>query len=225
MWVAVGYAYDGVVYRTVNGRTFACRPPRPSSRPPTERQLATRLRFCRAAEYAHSALLNPPARAFYEKMGAALERAAYNVARSDYLQAPVISDIALALYGGRPEDEIIIHADDDTEVVCVDVIIKDMLDRVVERGTAVERSGVWVYEARTIAPAGQPLTIHVMAMDRPGNEVTRTVPWVPDTPSDAWLPPRDTATARRPTPARRDLPVARRATSNGHGAQRCRVIT
>jgi hypothetical protein len=107
---------------------------------------------------------------------------------TDYLKAPIIHDIALALYQGHPDDEIIVHASDDTQVVSVTVTIKNMVGAIVERGTARLYDGAWIYDATARAPVGQPLTIEVTAMDRPGNEVTRTTPWVPPFAADTWSP-------------------------------------
>ena len=167
------------VFRTRNDRTYASRLPERRRDDPTEAQLAQRLRFREAAAYARAALANPPARAFYADCGARKQLSAYAAAMRDALNAPVIHDIALTLYQGYPGDEIIVHASDDSEVAGVTVAIRDMTGRIIETGAARPYDGVWIYDATTRAPYGQPLTIVVTALDRPGNEVTRTKPWVP----------------------------------------------
>jgi hypothetical protein len=177
-----------VVYRNIGGRTFISRAPAPSNKPPTERQLAVRNRFRLAAVYAQAALSNPVARAFYERVAAAKDRTAFSAAQGDYLSAPVIRDIALTLYQGHPADEIVVVATDDTQVVSVKVTIRDMVGKVVEAGEAGLRHDIWLYVATKMAPAGQPLTVEVTAMDRAGNEVTRSTAWIPGADADAWTP-------------------------------------
>jgi hypothetical protein len=174
-----------LVFRSHGGRTIVSQRPAPRRDRPTERQLAQRLRFRAAAHYACSALANPAGLAFYAATARQRNLSPKSAAISDYLNAPVIHDIAFALYQGHAEDEIIIHATDDTEVVSVTVAIKDMTGRELERGPARLWDGAWIYDATTTAPAGHPLTIQVTAMDRPGNEVTRSTPWVPDQESTA----------------------------------------
>lgn len=167
------------VFHTHGGRTYVSRAPKRGRDDPSEAQLAQRLRFREAAAYARAALTNPPARAFYADCGARKKLSAHAAAVRDALNPPVIHDIALTLYQGYPEDEIIVHASDDAEVAGVTVAIRDMTGRTIETGAARLFDGAWIYDATTRAPYGQPLTIAVTALDRPGNEVTRTKPWVP----------------------------------------------
>lgn len=158
------------------------------ARRPTGRLIAQSRRFQFAAAYARGALANPPARRFYANLAADRAITSRSAAVRDFLHPPVIADIALALYQGQPDDEIIVHATDDAAVVGVTVAIRDRAGRLVEHGAARTWDGVWIYEATAIAPAGQPLTIEVTALDRPGNEVIRRVPWVPGATSSIWNP-------------------------------------
>lgn len=174
------------VFRKVGGRTIVASVPKRSCTAPTDRQIAQRQRFQKAARYARSILDNPPAREFYAALGTDRETTGYAAAVRDFLNPPIISDIALGLYQGRPEDEIIVRATDDTEVAGVTVTIRDRTGSVVETGQARPWDDVWIYDATVLAPAGQPLAIEVTAIDRPGNEVTRREPWVPGSNSGIW---------------------------------------
>ncbi len=174
------------VFRNVGGRTIVASAPVRSRTVPTERQIAQRQRFHLAVRYARSTLDHPPAHEFYAALGTDRETTAYAAAVRDFLNPPIISDIALGLYQGHPEDEIIVRATDDTEVAGVTVTIRDMTGSVVEKGEARPWDDVWIYDATVLAPAGRPLTIEATAMDRPGNEVTRRVPWVPSSNPGIW---------------------------------------
>jgi hypothetical protein len=142
---------------------------------------------------------NPPAAAFYAVTARRHRRAisVFAAAVRDKLNPPVIHDIALGLFDGRVGDEVIVHASDDTQVVEVCVVVKDMTGAVLERGSARRQDDVWVYELNAATPFGHPLTIEVTAMDRPGNEVTRTKPWVPSEPAPSH-PQAEASSATRP---------------------------
>ncbi len=51
----------GIIFRTVNGKTYASAPPRPSTTPPTPAQLAVRQRFAAMARARAAARNHPPA--------------------------------------------------------------------------------------------------------------------------------------------------------------------
>jgi hypothetical protein len=200
-----------LVFRKHGDRTIVSHVPVQRHRELTDAQLAHRRRFREANVYSRSALANPAVRAFYADLAGKRSSNPHAVAVGDFLRPPVIHDIALSLYQGHPEDEIIVHATDDSEVVSVTVTIKDVVGKVVERGPARERCEAWVYDATVRAPIGQPLTIEVTAMDRPGNAVTRSTPWVPANVADGTAVPP----AARP----------RRAKARRMPAALCRLIT
>jgi hypothetical protein len=179
LFVSLRGRIGDLIFRQQHGRTIVYSAPARRPVDPTARQLVQRQRFREATLYARNALSNPAARDFYTQSGRERGITAQAAAHRDRLSPPVIEDIALGLFDGLAGDEIVITAHDDSEVVEVRVQVKDMTGRLLERGVAVARPGAWVYEATTTAPVGHPLTIEVTAMDRAGNEVTRTTPWVP----------------------------------------------
>jgi hypothetical protein len=58
-------------------------------------------------------------------------------------------------------------------VTSVSVILKAADGTVLEQGAAVPADAGWRYDALTDIPAGAPITLEVMATDRPENKTVR----------------------------------------------------
>lgn len=171
--------FGDCVFRQRNGKTFIARCPRPSRRPPSLAQLATRQRFELGLRYAHAALSNPATAEIYRRLGSARGKPAFSIAMADYLRPPEIVLLDLAGYTGLVGDAIVIAVTDPGEVSYVHVALKDMTGRILESGPASYRGGCWVYRTTTRPAAGFPLTIEVTAKDLPGNIALKTAPWIP----------------------------------------------
>lgn len=169
---------DGWVYRQVKGKTVVAGAPNPEvPAEPSQAQLAQRKRFTAAQAYMKQVLADPCQREAYEAMARALGRRADKLVAGDFLNPPVVDRIDLSGYHGQPGDLIRVLATDDVEVVSVEVVLKTAAGAVLERGPATKLHGVWRYAATLPAPAGQRITIHATAKDRPGHDGRGEVPY------------------------------------------------
>ena len=143
----------------------------PSYKPEqSEKQKAQRLKFQAAMAYAKAALQNPETKAVYT--AAAKEgQNALNVAVADMMHAPVIHEINLDNYYGKPGDTILIKATDDFMVASVTVEIYDRNGGFIEGGnaTANEKGTEWTYTATTGSDDFYGNKVTVKAMDMPAN--------------------------------------------------------
>lgn len=163
-----------IVFRQRYGDTIMSKPPRPSSVPPTDKQLNSRERFLSATQYAKAVNANEALKAVY-KAAAKLGQSAYNVALTDAIKAPVIKEIDRSLYTGLSNSIIRINAFDDFKVESVSVIILSLTGDVLEQGKAVldPNSHYWLYSATTDIPDPTGCVINVQAIDLPGNMTTQ----------------------------------------------------
>jgi len=168
----------GLVFRRYGDRTFLSRKPDMSHVEPSPAQRAMRDRFRQAVAYAHGAMSDPLTAQPYRQAAERAGSRAFVLAVGDYLAAPTIETIDLALYNGRPGDQIVIFAHDDFEVCTVTIRILDPSGRELESGPAQPGSfacGPWLYTAqRALASPGQ-VVVHAAAADRPGNCVESIV--------------------------------------------------
>ena len=91
---------------------------------------------------------------------------------ADYLKPPVIEDIDLAAYHGRPGDVIGICARDDTQVTAVDIVLRDGAGVIKEQGPARPGGWDWRYTATHRFGPEEVITVEVTAHDRAGNATT-----------------------------------------------------
>jgi hypothetical protein len=96
---------------------------------------------------------------------------------SDFLTPPVIDQLDVSGYQRQAGDTIRILANDDIEVVSVEVTIRTASGVLIERGFAVPVHGVWCYHATSSASAAESLAFTATARDRPGNDVSKCVTW------------------------------------------------
>lgn len=172
-------AIDGVsgksgnlVFRRVRGGTVVAQRPKPSRRKPSAAQLAQRERFARATEYARQVLSDPWQRRAYEALAKTLGRRADKLVTSDFLTPPVVEEIDVSEYRGRPRGVVRVFATDDVEVIAVEIRITTKVGTIVEQGPAIKIHGVWCYTATASAPANTSLLVTATARDRPGNLAT-----------------------------------------------------
>lgn len=162
-------AIGGMVFRNYGGRTVVSARPRPSSKPPSEAQLLQRRAFADGVAYANEALKDPETKAFYVRAAQAAGGNHFARAVSDYLTPPEITRVVVEGLGEPGGGTIVTSASGDGTVVRIDVEILDTAGAVLERGAAERIDGAWRYRPEIEPPAGQPTTVRVSAIDRPGN--------------------------------------------------------
>lgn len=162
-----------MVFRRVRGKTIIAHRPDVRSRESSAAQQAQREKFALARAYAKSVLADPWQRQAYEKQAKLRNRRVDLLVVSDFLTPPVIELLDVSGYQGQAGGTIRILAEDDIEVVSVEVTIKTTSGQSIERGFAAPVHGVWCYRATTSAPADESLIVTAIARDRPGHEGMR----------------------------------------------------
>ena len=129
--------------------------------------------FKEATQYAKIQMKNPEAKAAYAKGITPKKNAAFRVALSDYLNAPVVHYIKAPGYTGAIGDTISIKATDDFKVTAVHLSIISASGKLLERGDAVQqlrKRHMWKYATTVANPDAPGTKIKVIAYDRPRNE-------------------------------------------------------
>jgi hypothetical protein len=181
-----------VVFRQINGRTFASARPRRRPVQPTVRQLEQQARFREATAYAQAAVADPARREIYTRM-TACESSAHSAAMRDFLCSPTITLLDVSRYTGHVGDAILVDATDDTAVATVKVEIRDQTSKLLESGFA-RFAGSWIYRTTTQPANGYPLVITSIARDHAGNQAHLAAPWIP--PGYAAIATDDTKPCR-----------------------------
>lgn len=163
---------DTHYYRNLHGKLQMCNLPGERKKS-TARQKDQMKRFRKASQYAKAETRNAAVKAHYAT-GICRERpSAYNVALSDYLNAPVIHYIRPKLYTGDVDSLITIKATDDFRVERVHVTIHTPDGKLLESGEAERNKRkpfMWNYRATVKNAKVSGSVIKVIAEDRPGNE-------------------------------------------------------
>ncbi|SHN44018.1 hypothetical protein [Chitinophaga sp. CF418] len=146
----------------------------PSTKPPTENQVAVQLKFERSLAYAQEAMSDPVKKLLYEK-AATGGQTAYNAAFRDAARPPRILEIDTKKYQGLVGNVIRILVKDVVRVESVKVTILSAAGAELEQGDAVPGTGnFWNYTV-TAANAALPGTrVVATAMDLPGNTTEKT---------------------------------------------------
>jgi hypothetical protein len=166
---ASGTIGDQVTYRQMGDETVvSAKPVMDPNRKPTEKQTEHRGKFSDAAAYATEALESEELKAEYAKT-APRGKSAYNMAVSDYFNAPVVKKISLA------NNVVSVLAKDDFRVASLQVSILSAGGEVLEEGEAVPNSvnrEKWTYTTSLTTEALAGATLRAAAKDLPGNEGT-----------------------------------------------------
>ena len=160
-----------MVFRTVHGQTHICKRPAMRSRT-TEKQTAVISKFRQATQYAKQQVGDPALKELYEHGITDRKLSAYQMAVSDYLNAPKVHSIDTQRYQGKIDDKILVAATDDFMVVGVKIIIVGSDGLVIEEGEAgpsLHRADHWSYKATVVNPSLPGTRIRAVAYDRPGN--------------------------------------------------------
>jgi hypothetical protein len=168
-----------LVFRRHLGKLITALRPKPTETPPSEAQNEQRKSFKRANQWAQKQLADPTAKTAYERAGERLQKTAFSAAMADFFSDPTIEEVDLKSYHGLAGDKIEISATDIVDVLGVHVLIRAADGSVIEEGEAVFGRPSWTYTATTPLPAGQPVTIEVVAADRAGNTATVSEPFPP----------------------------------------------
>jgi hypothetical protein len=165
---------DQFVYRQVSGRTIVAKPPKKSTKAPTERQVAVKMKFRKAAAWSKSVLTDPAVLLEYKLAGTKRGVNAYTSAMRDYLNPPSIDEIDTSKYLGQVGGIISIIAMDDFKVASVFVRIEKADGSLVEDGVATA-SGDGLHYLFTSSIAGNISgnKVIVTATDMPGNSIVK----------------------------------------------------
>jgi hypothetical protein len=152
-------------------RVVAYVAPAPGQSSAAAGQLAERTQFQDAHKYAKAARHKPEVWAKYQEEAALHNSSPVELAIADYMKGPVILDINLDRYRGKPGDPIRILATDGFRVAGVQVFITNGDGEAVESGLAVYKVGTSdrVYKAIIANPVLKGSRIRIEARDLPGN--------------------------------------------------------
>ena len=164
-----------IVFRQVNGKTIiAARPHRNPTTHPT--LISQNNRFRLASAYAKKALADPVLKEEYtaeaKKRGIINP---YNMAVSDYMKKPEISQVNTSAYTGkRIKEPINIEVTDNFKVIAVKVTIICQ-SSIIEEGYATFSTNIWQYYTTTLNPYPADTKIVITASDRAQNQDTQII--------------------------------------------------
>jgi hypothetical protein len=166
-----------IVFRVVKGVTVAAR--RTSKSPQnSEKQIAQQQRFQRASQYAKAKMLDPDAKAYYKALaGDKAFNTAFSAAVRDYLTDQKILSIDTNGFSGAVGSTIAVKVQDNAKTISMKVEIRLADDTLVETGNALLTPGdtEWKYVTTQSVTNLSGSKIIITAIDRPGNQVTRSV--------------------------------------------------
>ena len=164
------------VYRQRGGETIVATPPVRTA-PPTPKQIQQQTKFAQAAAYARNALLDPTLKEAYTTEAKKRRNVSpYNMAMTDFLRPPQITNVDHSAYTGDTSDQkIIIEVADAFKVVSVKVKITAANNSTLEEGTATLVKGKWEYTTTTNNATLTGTKITLTATDRPGNTTTKEI--------------------------------------------------
>lgn len=164
------------VYRQRGGETIVATPPVRTA-PPSPKQIQQQNKFAQAAAYARNALLDPTLKEAYTTEAKKRRNVSpYNMAMTDYLRPPVITEVNHSGYDGSASGQkIIIQVADAFKVTAVKVEIQNSDESTLEQGNATLKDGKWEYvtTATNASISGDKITL--TATDRPGNTTKKEI--------------------------------------------------
>jgi len=145
--------------------------------PPSQKQIQQQEKFARAAAYAKNALLDPSLKEAYTlEAKKRQDVSAYNMAMTDYLLPPQITNVDHSAYTGDASGEkIIIEAGDAFKITTMKVKITAANNSTLEEGNATLVNGKWQYTTTTANATLTGTKIILIATDRPGNTTTKEI--------------------------------------------------
>lgn len=166
---------DGLVYKTINGRTFLTKRAVFRNRQWSGRQRTWHERWAEAAKYAKAVWADPEAKAFYVALARRRKAwRAFSLAMGDAMNAPEVTALELLPASGGAA-AVRVEASDDVGVVRVEVLIRGPEGTVVERAEAQRRNDMrWWHDLRSGGGKTTPVEVEARVYDRPGNCTVRT---------------------------------------------------
>jgi hypothetical protein len=164
-----------LVFKKYQDGTIMARKPE-VTQPNTPAQMAVRQNFRLAALYGKTVMADATKRAAYTAKAKQTGKPVFSLTIADFFNAPVVDEIDLSTYGGKPGDIIRVRAHDDFEVAGVQVQVRDTGGTILEQGAAAlsATDGTWGYTATTTLAVNQQVVIEVDATDLPGHTGTKT---------------------------------------------------
>jgi len=146
------------------------------TKPPREGELANQAAFRQSVIWAKAVWNHDlELKAKYNAAAQLKHGRGFELAKADYLRRPVVEDVDVTAYTGKPGETVLIRAVDVFELKSVAVKVQDLAGTLLEGGAAVWDSGRWVYTSKTEIAAGQTVTLEIGATDYPGHTTTRKV--------------------------------------------------
>ncbi len=161
-----------IVFRVVKGVTLATRRST-LERVSSEKQIAHRERFQRAAQYTKAKMQDPVAKAEYKEMaGDKAFATAFSAALRDFMVPPKVLDVKVNEFTGAAGSIIPIKVSDNVKTIRMKVSILGANGAIIESGEASYKLGdvEWNYTTKQTLPSLTGVKIVVTAIDRPGNE-------------------------------------------------------
>jgi hypothetical protein len=158
--------FGDVVFKQINGKLYATRPPRRRKTKPTANEKKRMKRFRAAHKYAQRVIADPALKAGYAAAAKRHRRRIYNIALSDYLTAPKLTAVASQPFNGI--EHITISTSNTYKVAAMHLVLRDAAGKVIERGEAVQEKKTWSYAMTQPRRTGEPVTVEVTAADRLG---------------------------------------------------------
>lgn len=161
-----------LVFRRVRNKTIVAAAPSPA-KTSSKAQQQQRKRFKEAMRYAKAQMADTESKAAYEAVARIREMPnAFNVAVSDFFNAPEIAPVDLSRYTGKIGDKIVAKVTDDFMVDSVWVRICDGSGNLLEEGGAcMQLNRVDWHYTSTAAPVNSTgIQVIITAKDLPGNE-------------------------------------------------------
>lgn len=160
---------NNIVFRQRNGKTIVAVAPT-ITQERSEAQKRQSQRFKQAAYYAKKAIQDPQTKALYQNQ-AKPGQSAYNVAVSDYMNAPEIDGIDLSQYDGKKGSRLRAVVTDDLMVSEVHVAVYNEKGTLLEEGLAFpeDDNSDWVYTVQRGEETPGQNRLVIRASDLAGN--------------------------------------------------------
>lgn len=157
-----------------SGTVIVAKSPRKTRNAPKESALKTRKTFKEGVAYAKAIMKDPQnavLKAAYEAVIKG-DESAYNVALRDSCVPPKVTDLNTQKYKGAIGDKIIVRAEDDFQVLSINIAIHAPDGQLIEEGNAVlDAKGLdWVYTASVTNNQLAGSTVTATAVDNPDNK-------------------------------------------------------
>ena len=165
-----------IVFSQRAGKTIMSKPPLRTA-PPTTKQKEQQTKYARAAAYAKNALLDPTLKEAYTTEAKKRQDVSpYNMAMTDYLRPPQITNVDHSAYTGDASGEkIFIEAADAFKITTLKVKITAANNSTLEEGNASMVNGKWEYTTTATNTTLTGSKITLTATDRPGNTTTKEI--------------------------------------------------